>query len=514
MPLAEQIGLGGAREHAGLVDPAAEIGRDRHVGRRGHDAAREFAARAADLVHDLAEALLGGDCGRSAQAHRRHRQRRVAFTERRAFGGDRHSGQEAAKPLRCDVEAGGRAPFRAVGNPLHRFESRHLRRIHQSGMIVLVPGQGQVPALDGIGDETMRGFVRRSGVEGLDQRFHVMTGEIGHELVERFVVMRLEQARDSRDMAEIGLQPRAPSRSTLVGQRGVKIVRAIIDPAAQLFPARPGEGRLEPLAVFEHHHFPAHGSEELLDLLEQAVIDHAVETLAIVVDHPPKIAHVLLGAFKQRLEHVAFVELGVAHYRDHAAGRPVVRRQVLQPHIVLHQGCEQGHADAEADRAGGEIHLGLVLGARGIGLRAAEAAEILERRAALPPEQVLDGVEDRRRVRLDRDAVGGPERVEVKRGQQRHRRGATRLMPAHLQPVAVLAQVVGVMDHPGREPQHLAFQRAQHVEARRVRRRGWGLLSLRQDHGRGITRNSAAHHCEDAKDMLIFRAIIAMESVF
>ena len=42
-------------------------------------------------------------------------------------------------------------------------------------------------------------------------------------------------------------------------------------------------------------------------------------------------------------------------------------------------------------------------------------------------------------------------------------------MPAHLQPVAVGAEVVGVVDHPGREPQQLAFQLVQQREPRRIR---------------------------------------------
>ena len=41
----------------------------------------------------------------------------------------------------------------------------------------------------------------------------------------------------------------------------------------------------------------------------------------------------------------------------------------------------------------------------GIGLRAAERAEALQLLARLAAEQVLDGVEDRAGVRLDRDAV-------------------------------------------------------------------------------------------------------------
>ena len=77
------------------------------------------------------------------------------------------------------------------------------------------------------------------------------------------------------------------------------------------------------------------------------------------------------------------------------------------------------------------------------------------------PEQILDGVEDRRGVRLDRDAILRPQHVEIERGHQGRQRGARRLVAADLQAVPVRPQMVGVVDHPGRQPQHLALERRQ-----------------------------------------------------
>ena len=105
--------------------------------------------------------------------------------------------------------------------------------------------------------------------------------------------------------------------------------------------------------------------------------DHRVEALAVVVDDPPGVAEAVLPAFEQRLEDVALVHLGVADQRDHAALRPL-RRPALGAHIVLHQRGEQRLRHAEADRAGREIDVVDVLGARGIALRALVAAEVLE----------------------------------------------------------------------------------------------------------------------------------------
>ena len=139
----------------------------------------------------------------------------------------------------------------------------------------------------------------------------------------------------------------------------------------------------------------------------------------------------------------------------------------LGVHVVLHQAGKARLGDAEADRAGREVDVGLVLGARGIGLRAAEGAEVLQLVERLVAEQVLDGVEHRARVRLDRHAVLRPQDVEIERRHQRDERGGGGLVPAHLQPVAAVHLVVGVMDHVGRQPEHLALELAQHRPASR-----------------------------------------------
>ena len=72
-----------------------------------------------------------------------------------------------------------------------------------------------------------------------------------------------------------------------------------------------------------------------------------------------------------------------------------------------------------------------------------------------------------------------PAHVEVR--EQRGERRARRLVPAHLQPVGVGADVVGVVDHVGGEPDHLLLHALQTCELvgaedgrRRRRRRGWG----------------------------------------
>ena len=124
--------------------------------------------------------------------------------------------------------------------------------------------------------------------------------------------------------------------------------------------------------------------------------------------------------------------------------------------------------DAQADRAGREIDVVGVLGARRIGLRAFVAAEVLELFAALAAEQILDGVKVRRGMRLDRDAVGRPQRVEIKRGHDGRERGRRRLMPADLHAIAVLPHMIGMMNGPRRKPQHLALKLGKNGRIRRA----------------------------------------------
>ena len=260
---------------------------------------------------------------------------------------------------------------------------------------------------------------------------------------------------------EVVLQALAPAGAALEGQRRVEVVRTVVDPLAQRRAIGLGERRLQQLAVLERDDLPADRAEEVLDLGEQALGYDAIEALAVVVDHPPDVADVVLPALEQRLEHVAFVELGVADERDHAPFGLVRRQQPAFVQQILGERGEQGDGRAETDRSGREVDAAAVLGARRIGLRAAEPPEARELVLRLPTEQILDRVVDRAGVRLDRDPVARAQHVEVERRHQGRDRGAGRLMTAHLQAVAAFADVVGVVDHPAREPQHLVLERGE-----------------------------------------------------
>ena len=278
------------------------------------------------------------------------------------------------------------------------------------------------------------------------------------------VVVAVEDGADAGAAAEIALQMRAPRGPALEAQGGVEVVRAGVDPVPQGLAAGPGERRLQLLAVFDGHHLPADGGEELLDLGEQQLRHDPVQALAVVVDHPPEIADVVLPALEQGLVDVALVELGVADDRDHAPGRLAGRAQAVQGHVVLGQRGEQGHRGAQPDRAGREVDAALVLGARRVGLRAAQRAEVLQLLDRLAAEQVHGGVVDRAGMRLDRDPVAGAEHVEEQRRHDAGDRGAGRLVPADFELVAAGSQVVGVVDRPARQPEQLLLDRLQDLE--------------------------------------------------
>src|SRR5690606_18460419 len=122
----------------------------------------------------------------------------------------------------------------------------------------------------------------------------------------------------------------SPAGSTGKDESGIEAVGAVVDPLPQGLAIGTLEGGLQKLAVLEGHHPPAHGLEELIDLPEQAVRDDGVEALAVVIDHPPEIANVMLPAFQQSFIDVALVQFRIAHERYHAAGLAPLRQQALQ----------------------------------------------------------------------------------------------------------------------------------------------------------------------------------------
>jgi hypothetical protein len=212
-------------------------------------------------------------------------------------------------------------------------------------------------------------------------------------------------------------------------------------------PPRAVNAPLQQAAVLQRDDIPVH------------VAEHGIKALAVVVDDPPHIPDVVLPAFEHRFEDVAFVELGVAHEGDHPPGRLGVGGEALQAHVILDERGKARDRHTKADRPGRKIDVVMILGTRRIRLRTVQRAKAFEILFGLTPEQVLDRVEDRARVRLDGDPVVGLQHVEIERRHQRDERRRRGLVAANLQPVELRPQDVGVVDRPHGQPQHLAFDR-------------------------------------------------------
>ena len=298
--------------------------------------------------------------------------------------------------------------------------------------------------------------MRLRRLERLQQGGHVVAAEVAHQGRQFVIGAAVEQGCHLALVSQLVAQPGAPGRAAAERQRGVELIGASLDPIAQPLAARLGKRGLLQAAVAQHHNVPAEVAEHALKLGPQALADDGIQALAVVVHHPPGVAEAVLPALQQRLEDVALVHLAVADQCDHAALRPVQAPAVC-PRVVLRQGGEQRLRHAQADGAGGEVHVVHVLGARRVGLRAAEAAERLQLGQRLIAEQILDSVEHRAGMRLDGHAVFRPQHRQVERRHDGGNRGARRLVAADLQPVLARAQVVGVVDGPGRKPEQFAL---------------------------------------------------------
>ena len=120
-------------------------------------------------------------------------------------------------------------------------------------------------------------------------------------------------------MTEVIAQAFAPRATTFESQRGIERVGTLIDPSSERLAARPLKGGLQLFAILERNHVPAHRLEQAFDGPEQAVRDRVVEALPVVVDHPPDITYVVFPTLQQCFEDIAFVQLRIPDYRDHAA---------------------------------------------------------------------------------------------------------------------------------------------------------------------------------------------------
>ena len=164
----------------------------------------------------------------------------------------------------------------------------------------------------------------------------------------------------------------------------------------------------------------------------------------------------------------------VADQRDEAAARAAAEVGVDVPAGGRR---EQRRGRAEADGAGGEVDSVRVLRPARVGLQPAKRAQRGQVGAVQVAQQVLDGVIDRRRVRLHAHPVRRVQVREVQRGHDGHQARAGGLMTADLHAVTGVALMVGGVHDPRGQPQDALLDLGEHRRVGRDaecwRRRQW-----------------------------------------
>ena len=422
-------------------------------------------------MHEVDEEAPKGLLGRSrttvlSTQHRRHRRRRhrLRFVPRqRRCRGGAELGLGAGR-----VERGPRI----VGVGVERLgQLEHLVAGQQRGVILGMALDRQRPTLDRVGEHHRRA-VGVDGAVGLDQLGRIVTAEVA-------------QGRAQLRVAELPDQPAKvpPSPGQTLPQLGglraqqplVLLIGHLIDARPQFRPAAPLEQCFEPGAVLDRDRLPSRRLEHVGPSPEGDVGHHAVERLAVEVDHPQHLAQLGDAGIGDRLPDRALVELGVAHQGDLTAHRRGLQTVGLE--IAPGHGAPDRRGGADSHRAGGVVDGVGVLGPARVALKPAEGAQRLEVGPVKAAEQVVDGMQRRRGVRFHRYAVLGAQLGEPERAHQAHHRRARGLVAAHLHATAVLAHAIGVVHDRARQPQHAPLNRPQRVEVRRcglLRRRGRG----------------------------------------
>jgi hypothetical protein len=309
---------------------------------------------------------------------------------------------------------------------------------------------------------------------GVDQCAEVVAAEVSQRCAQLVVA---ELADERGQVAVVTGEALAQLLRRGAQEALVLLVRHLVDAAPQLRAAAALEQGVEAAAVLDRDRLPAGRLEHVRPAAEGDVRHHPVERLAVQVDHPQHLAELRHAGIRDRLPDGALVELGVAHERDLPASGGNVEAVVLEVAARDRPPDRRGRADA--DRAGRVVHRVRVLGAARIALESPEGPQRLEVGPLERAEQVVDRVQHRRGVRLDRHAVLGAQLGEPERGHQADHRGARGLVAADLHAGAVLAHAVGVVDDRRGEPQHAALDRPQRVEIRRRGRRRGRCRSLR-----------------------------------
>ncbi len=240
----------------------------------------------------------------------------------------------------------------------------------------------------------------------------------------------------------------------------VLLVRHAVDARAQRRSAVTGVELLQAPAVLDGGHVPPRRLEHAGEPARRDVRDDAIQRLAVEIDDPQHLSQVRDDRVDQGLPDRALVEFGVTDERHLPSA---LRHVEVSGHVAVRERAPDRGRRTDAHRARREVRGHGVLETTRVALQPAELAQRRQVLRVELAEQVLDGVQDRRSVRLDRDAVGAAQMMEVQRRHDRDHRRRRRLVSADLHARRRVAHLVGVMDDGRREPQHPVLDRAQRV---------------------------------------------------
>ena len=351
----EPVATVGDGPDPGLVDPAAEVGRRRHVRGAGDHARRGVRGVARKVGQQPSEGGLRRDRLAVGVAQRggnvQRCRRRDGLTPQR----------RAALLTESTGSAVRREPL-PRGAPFHTGVGRqdvHLFAAEQGRVVVRVALGRQPAALDRVREHHGRA-VGRDGGEGVDEQTEVVPSEVadrrrqlggghpGHEGTQRI---------GFRSAVGVGHDPLGDVRGVDPQHPLVLLVGHALQPFPEQLATGPGEDVRDEPAPLEHDDLPSGGSEHPLELGDLDVGHHPVQRLPVEVDHPEQLAQPSDLWIHHGLPDRALVQLGVPEEADEAPRRGCrgeLGSRVAMGHCRPHRrgGSDPDRPGREVDRVG------------------------------------------------------------------------------------------------------------------------------------------------------------------
>ena len=320
-------------------------------------------------------------------------------------------------------------------------------------MIVGIARNRQPPPLDRIRKDHRRPV--RRGVRLLQRLDHlrkVVAPKIAHHARQLRIAYRrqkLLQARIPAPFHRYKPPPQLVARQP--HQQLVLLVAHVVNALANLFTVLLRKKILQLAPVLRLQHLPAPTVKHRLQRPRPDARNHPVQALTVQVHDPERVGQLRHPLIKDSLPHVALVQLRIAD-----DGNEPIRRHVAKVllSIVVRQRRKCRRHRAQPHRARGKINRIGILRPAWIRLQTAKGAQRRQILARQLAQKILDGVKDRRRMRLYRNSVPMPQQMKIERRHDRHHACRRSLVPANLDAVPLRPHIVRLMHNAQGQPQH------------------------------------------------------------